>query len=579
MRCFAVWIIVFVLAVSLASPVLEASDDLDYVSLLDRLDADRAWGIVNDLAGDRFEGRRSGTRAADLASEYIADYFDSIGLKPAGEGGTYRTKFDVPLWQLTQMPRLALLDARGNRLKALEYRRDFYVQPGSGAGNYSADVIFGGYGITANSLGYDDYANTSTRGKIVLAIIGTPPFNRFEGENYGTWYSKAENAMSHGAVGLILVDSPAEPTPHYIERWRGGWTIYRNLVILGASIEMADELLKDTGLTLSSVQRTIDQDLKPQSSSLNRQLHVSVEVSFTEIAEAYNVLGFIPGSDPTASKKAVIIGAHYDHWGKDVDGQIFRGANDDASGVAVMMEIARVFSAAVRPRWSVLFAAWSGEEECLCGSYAYVGSPSFPLEETVAYLNLDMVGYGRQLLCEVSEAHKELRTVVTESAEQLGISFNLQGFSGSSDQVPFEEKRVQNLMFIYWPDEFYHTPADTADRVSTRKLLETARLTALTTLELAEVMVMKPTTTSALTSAQFVNQVFTIDALLIVGVAFTISAAAGAFHFRRRKQLTCMSSGSEEEADDRLQRLVRTRRRESSIYDNLTQFQSSFGSD
>jgi len=534
MRRFAIWIIVLVLGASLAPSVLEAADDLDYFSLLDYIDADRAWRIVNDLAGDRFEGRRAGTRTADLASEYIAGYFKSIGLKTAGEYATYRTEFTVPLWQLIQMPRTALVDASGSRLRAFEYRKDFYVQPGSGAGNYSADIVFAGYGITANSMGYDDYANISTRGKTVLAIIGAPPSLAVD---YGAWYSKAENAISHGAVGLILVDNPAEPTPHYIERWSGGWTIYRKLVILRASIEMADSLLKDAGWTMSSVQRTIDQGLKPQSFPLDKRLQVSVEVSFTENANAYNVLGFIPGFDP-ASRKAVIIGAHYDHWGRDVDGRIFRGANDDASGVAVTMEIARVFSAVVKPRWSVLFAAWSGEEQGLWGSYAYVKDPFFPLEDTIAYLNLDMVGYGQQLQCQVSEAHKELRQVVTESAEQLGISLDLQGFSGGSDQVPFENRKVQNLMFIYWPDEFYHTPADTADHVSRRNLLETARLTALMALKLAEATPMSATKSAAYTttSAQIVTREFTIEPLLILGVAFIITVSAGAFYLRRRRK-------------------------------------------
>jgi len=523
--------IVFVVGASLSSPVLEVAGDLDYVSLLDSLDADRAWSIVNDLAGDRFEGRRSGTETADLASQYIAGYFDSIRLKAAGEDATYRTKFTVPLWQLVQMPLLASVDKSGNPLKAFEYRKDFYVQPCSGTGNHSTDVVFAGYGITANSLGYDDYANISTRGKIVLAIIGTPPYYRFEDGHYGAWYSKAENAISHGAVGLILVDNPAEPTPHYIKRWRGGWTIYRKLVILGGSIGMADELLKDTGWTLPSIQHIINQDLKPQSFPLNKRVHASVEVSYTESANAYNVLGFIPGSDPASSRKAVIIGAHYDHWGTDVDGGVFRGANDDASGVAVMMEIARVFSASVKPRWSVLFAAWSGEEEGLFGSHAYVDSPPFPLEGTVAYLNLDMVGYGQQMQCQVSEAHRELRAAVTESAEQLLISVDLQDFSGSSDQVPFEEKKVQNLMFIYWPDEVYHTPADTADHVSRRNLLETARLTALTALKLAEATVMKLTTSAQLA-------ISSIDILVMAGVAFIVAAAAGSFYFQRsRKRL------------------------------------------
>ena len=552
-RPVVVLVMLFLAAASGAAPVLDATDDLGYLSLLDQLDADEAWSVVDHLASDSFEGRRAGTLTADLASEYIAGYFASIRLEPAGQTGTYRTKFAIPLWQLVQLPNLALLDAGGNTLLDFKYRKDFNVIPGSGEGDYSAEVVFAGYGISANNIGYDDYADISARAKIVLAIVGAPPSDRFRDGDYEASYVKAENAFRHGAAGLILIDSPADPTPHYVERTRCGccWRIYEGLTILGGAVGLAEALLKDSGLTLDSVQRTINRDLKPQSFDLRKRLHVSVAVSFTENPNAYNVLGFIPGSDPGASRKTVIIGAHYDHWGKDVDGSIFRGANDDASGIAVMMEIARIFSADVRPKSSVLFTAWSGEEEGFYGSYAYVNHPYFPLGETIAYLNLDMVGYGQQLSAHASEAHKTLRDVVSESAEMLGMPLSVQGYTGGSDQVPFEQKGVQNVILIYWPDDLYHTPADTASHVSRRNLIETARLTALIALRLSKATVARrlltategtaPVSRTSTPKTEYETGTFwkiitqsTVE--IALGLASAIVIVAAAFYFQRRKR-------------------------------------------
>jgi len=523
------WIMILLAVASTRVPALGEAADTDYFTILDRLDPDRAWSIVDHLANSVFDGRKSGTQAADLASDYIAGYFGSIGLESAGEHGTYVDEFAVPFWQLEKMPSLELVDDAGKVAHVFSYRRDFYIQPGSGSGDYTAEVAFVGYGITASSTGYDDYANVSASGRIVLAIIGTPP-SGFSDSAYATWYSKAENALSHGAVGLILVDSPAQPTPHYIEKWSGGWAFYDRLAILRGSIAMADILLRKSGQTLLSVQSMIDRNLKPQSFLAGIKLHISLQADFRKDVKAHNVLGFIRGYDPTASERALIIGAHYDHLGKDVDGSIFSGANDDASGVAVLMEVARVFSSSARSRWSILFAAWSGEEEGFYGSYAYVNHPYFPLAGTIAYLNLDLVGYGQPLTCEVSATYSALRTVVTESAHELGISAHVRGFIGSSDHAVFEERKVPNLMFIYWPDELYHTPADKADHVSRENLIETARLTALVALRLSEASI------ATTTAGEPFNAVFAAQLLLVGAVAVIVSVGFVVLWSRRLRQ-------------------------------------------
>ncbi len=526
----------FLVGVLLVAPVPHVAANPDYVSFLNYLDTTRAMGMINDLAGDQFEGRRAGTHGADLASEYIGSNFKAMGLQPAGTDGTYRTGFTMPLWELAEIPSIELMDPLGNTLQNLVYRKDFTVIPGSGGGDDSAEVVFGGYGTTVPSLGYDDYSGISVRGKIILAMVGSPASDQFTQDDYAPAYVKAENALSHGAVGLILVDSPADPTPNYMKRQRCGccWTFYQGLTILGGSVDLADILLEGSGVTLKSLQRTIDETMEPKSFPLGKQLHMHVQVQFTTHANAYNVLGFIPGSDPSASEKAVIIGAHYDHWGKDVDGSIFRGANDDASGVAVMMEIARLFSAGAIPKLSVLFAAWSGEEEGFYGAYAYVSHPYFSLRGTLAYLNLDMVGYGERLLAEVSEAHEALRAITSESAGELGISILLGGYSGGSDHSQFEERGVPNLMFIYWPDEVYHTPGDTTDHVSKANLLGTARLTALVALRLSEAIIL-PITSSTATSHEVSSPTIlpVTSAVVVVGIAFLVVATVGVLHVKR----------------------------------------------
>jgi len=511
MRRLLVAAMLILATTSLTIPVLAAGADSDYIKFLENLDADRAWNIVNDLAGDRFEGRRTGTPGADLASLYVANYFSSIGLKPAGPDGTYRASFKAPLCQLKRLPTLALVDANGNTLQTLVYKKDFYMRQCSGGGNYSGDVVFAGYGITAKELSYDDYAGISVSGKFAIAIAGTPPSDKFSRTDYGTWYSKADNAQSHGAVGLIIVDSPVSPTENYIELWSGGWWDQKGFTLLRGSIDMADLLLKDQGVTLSSVQQEINQDLKPESFALSKRLRISAEAVSTETATGYNVLGYIPGSDPAASKRVVVIGAHYDHGGIDVDGSILRGANDDASGTAVMMEIARVFAAGVRPKWSVVFAAWAGEEEGLVGSKAYVNHPYFPLGGTIAYLNLDMVGAGQGLLCEISQAHADLFATMTESRQELNISLNVESPSGDSDHASFEDRDVPNLMLIYWPDNVYHTSRDIPDHVSKEHLLETARLTALMALKLSQAAITAMTLTTEVITTTSTFQTTTLQ--------------------------------------------------------------------
>jgi len=559
-RAFTVFLVVLVIYPS-AAPVLGASNSQDYVSFLNSMDVVRMLGTIRDLTDDSFGGRQSGTQGATLASEYISNYFGTLGLRPAGTDGTYRAQFTMPLWQLTQVPQLTI---EGTPPRDFVYRKDFSIHPGSDNGQFSADVVFAGYGITATDLAYDDFAGISASGKIVLVIAGTPPNGRFRESSYGSPYSKYENARAHHAVGLILANAPANPADNYVQIGRGvmgpsgGPYLWTKLTIFRGSVEMADAILAPTGKTLLILENGIDSSLKPNSLQMQTKLKVSVTVSYNEDATAVNVLGIVPGSDPAATQKVIIIGAHYDHLGRDADGSIFRGANDNGSGVAVMMEIAHILATGSKPKWTILFAAWSGEEEGLWGSWNYVNNSYFSLARTEAYINLDMVGCCTGLTAYVSEDYSGLRGVLSDSANALQLSPDVQGFSGGSDHVLFEENHVPNLMFIYEPlDAVYHTPADTIDHISRQDLLETGKLTALMALKLSEATVTlateaatsaptQQTTTSVQTETQ--PQVLSIapttNELLIAVVVIIVVAGAIAFHMTKgRKQLEKQSHG------------------------------------
>ncbi|NIR35196.1 MAG: M20/M25/M40 family metallo-hydrolase, partial [Actinobacteria bacterium] len=208
-----------------------------------------------------------------------------------------------------------------------------------------------------------------------------------------------------------------------------------------------------------------------------------VAVEEQEQVQARNVLGLLPGSDPQRSDEVVVIGAHYDHLGRDPDGAINNGANDNASGVATVLEIARLYQAQdYRPARSVLFAAWDGEELGLLGARHYVAHPTLPLTQTVATVNLDMVGAGEALRIDGEGA---VAAQLRASAEAYGITTTLT-FDGRSDHFAFYEAGVPAAMLIYWPDALYHTPDDQADTIAPEHLKTVGVLAAHTLAALAD---------------------------------------------------------------------------------------------
>jgi Zn-dependent M28 family amino/carboxypeptidase len=363
---------------------------------------------VRYLSHDLLEGRGTGQRGGDIAAEYIATQFAESGLKPAGDHGTYMQK--VPLVGITTLPetQFSLVPKRGEtmNLKPLdEYVA--YDQTQQLLSDVDADIVFVGYGIEAAEYNWDDYKGVDVRGKVLLMLVNEPPSDDpkfFKGKAltyYGRWTYKYEEAARKGAVGVILV--------HDTQMASYPWEVVRNsnsgeksyLKLEGPALKVASWIHRDvaTRLALASgmnldkmMQDAQSREFRPVS--LGAKLHAHM-VSKIRNFESNNVLAILPGSDRKAADEAVIYTAHYDHFGirPDMPGDnIFNGANDNATGCGILLELARAFgTAAARPRRSILFAAVTAEEQGLLGS-EYLGKhPPVPAGKITLDLNYDAV--------------------------------------------------------------------------------------------------------------------------------------------------------------------------------------------
>ncbi|HEY0428258.1 MAG TPA: M20/M25/M40 family metallo-hydrolase [Pyrinomonadaceae bacterium] len=369
---------------------------------------------INYLASDKLEGRRTGEKGATMAAGYIANLFAAYKLKPSGSTTSKNYLQAFPFVTGVEMAkdnafRLELTNAGGQRVKIeniLPVRPVGFSPNGEVA---DAEVVFAGFGIASSEAKYDDYNydgnNLDVKGKIVLAFDGTPdnapnsPFARFDAR------AKANIAKEKGALGLLLISRETKLEDDKLAQLKYDQTlgeaalptyvIARNTAqnILGVGenelplIESLIAMRKDAGVKTKFPFR----DTRPRA---------GFKVNLVKKqAESYNVVGILEGRDAQLKNEAIVIGAHYDHLGRGGAGslavnstEIHHGADDNASGVAAMLELARQFAKAKTNQRTLIFIAFSGEEEGLIGSKFYVNNPTFPLEKTVAMINMDMVG-------------------------------------------------------------------------------------------------------------------------------------------------------------------------------------------
>ncbi|HET7876435.1 MAG TPA: M28 family peptidase [Methylomirabilota bacterium] len=435
---------------------------------------------VKMLSAPENEGRASGTQGADRAAAQIAALFKQAGLGPGGHAGGYLQPFQVTTGvRLGPQNTLSVVTpaARSFMLGA-----DFTPLPVSGDGVEENALVFAGYGITAPDLGYDDYAGLDVRGKIVLVLSREPrsqdpasPFRRPQAYHYAERSHKIINAREHGARGILLVEHPSAEQER-LPRLEG---ITHPWGILAAFVTRAvgDSLLGPSGKRLAELAAAIDQALAPRSFPV-AGVRVRLELSLTrDRGTAANVVGVLPGTDPALRNEAIVVGAHYDHLGHggegslapDQIGAIHHGADDNASGTAAVMALARAFAAAGGAPRTLIFVAFAGEEMGLLGSGHYVKQPVHPLDRTALMVNLDMVGRLREGKLYVAgvDSGTGLRSLVSDAAQGLGLALQLQGDPYSpSDHTAFYAAGRPVVFLFTGAHGDYHRPSDTWDKIN-----------------------------------------------------------------------------------------------------------------
>ncbi len=437
---------------------------------------------VRSLASERLQGRATGTPGLEKAAEYIARQFRSMGLRPPA-GNDYYQAFRVTSdARLGKANRLEF--SEGAKRTSLTVDQWYRPMPFSANGRASGELVFAGYGITAPEYGYDDYAGIDARGRIVLVLRHEPQeFDEksvFAGRvytNHSMTDVKTANAAVHGALAVIFVnDMPTHPVDSDVmERLLQTIGPARSrILVMQVQTSVANQWLRPAGHSIEELVLDIDKDLKPRSFQVPATLRLDLEVSLRERQrEVHNVLAYLPGE----TDELIVVGAHYDHIGLGYQfsmdstkrGSVHPGADDNASGTAGVIELARYFARQPKQRRGILFVTFAGEEYGLLGSSFYVNHPPLPLAKTVAMINMDMIGRMRDNKLYVGGMHSG--TGFQELVEDLNraAGFDLAdadaGGYGSSDQFSFLPKKIPVLFFFSGLHPDYHTPGDTWDKI------------------------------------------------------------------------------------------------------------------
>jgi Tol biopolymer transport system component len=444
--------------------------------------ADRTMADIQWLADDAREGRGMGTAGLTASAAWIEARFRQLGLTPAGDHGTYRQRFDVPVSIRVASETALWLDGKPVS------REQFEPAGFSTSGAAEGDVVFAGWGITAPEVDFDDYRGISVKNKIVLVRRFAPEEGPFQDEKLqrrtSDLRSKAWNAREHGAAALIVADLPppvsGKPAP-------------AEPPLPLPSVETGT----DAGIPVILLKRADAERLL--SESHRARLRVSVAV---EIEPAFNIIGKIPAEAPDRVRGTVLVGAHYDHLGMGGRGSmapdvrdIHHGADDNASGTAALFAIARALRPqAARLRRDITLVAFSGEEEGVLGSTAFTRHPpgGLDLSDIVAMLNMDMIGRLRHNKLTVigGQSAAEWPQIVSQACERARIECSIGGDAyGPSDQSPFYAAGVSALHFFTGVHDDYHKPTDTADKINAAGEVQIADLVA----DLAEAVSNRPT--------------------------------------------------------------------------------------
>ncbi|MBY0479547.1 MAG: M20/M25/M40 family metallo-hydrolase [Chitinophagaceae bacterium] len=465
---------------------------------MNRIDTNTIRSHIAYLADDKLKGRLPGTEGYQLAVDYVVDQYKKMGVAAGGDNGGYTQKLVIRKSTLINHSAVAVLKDNSGNSDTLEFEKDFTAVPNPLRENSSAEgrLVFVGYGIDIPG-GYSDYTGIDVKGKIVLMVFGAiDGLHSTLTSHYTNAGNKLNTAFNKGAIGAIIIGPQSSGTSNVtlnpektIAYGRG---FVGNLqVVLNAGRATISRLFLNSGKNLDKLRAEIKKG-NPSSFELPYSLSVYYKTSHSDF-ESYNVVGLIPGTDKVLKNEYVVHSAHLDHVGigRAVNGDsIYNGAHDNASGVASLLEIARIYkSSNAKPKRSVLIVMVTGEEMGLIGSSYFAANPTVPKSSIVADVNTDMPTVIAPLLSVVplGAEHSSIMGNVQFAADYLGLDIEKdpepeQGRFVRSDQYSFVMNGIPALHIKYgnkttipgfdmvafvkqWRAKYYHQSADGLDGI------------------------------------------------------------------------------------------------------------------
>jgi len=446
--------------------------------------------VVKYLSSKELAGRLSGSDGYNKAASFMANEFAYLDLKPLGDK-KYFQNLEVEYNEILAPAKLNLIE--NNQVKN-EYKlgRDYVFRGFTGSGHITASLAFVGYGITNTKLNYDEYAGIDVKGKIVIAFKYNPKWRIEDKYHLGdpSLREKISNAYEHGAVVIMFVSFPndAKPQGPILSILDGEGKQNESFPSMHIDIPVADEFLVGSGYTLKDLQTKIDSTRKPFSIPLTTTAEILATAKYYEEMETMNVVGLLEGSDPKLKDEYLVIGAHLDHVGSQA-GEIYApGANDNASGSAAVLEMAKTFiNSKIKPKRSIIFVLFASEEIGLEGAKHFADNSPVPVEKITAMINLDCVGYGDSIqvgngksapnLWQIAKTNDSLYTKQMTTNTWLG---------GGADATPFHQKGIPCAYFVTTNSyEHLHSITDTYDTLNKDLYEKITRLAYLTAADVA----------------------------------------------------------------------------------------------
>lgn len=472
----------------LAPTMAYAQEEVTKDTLL-RANTDTLMKHVRILSSSQYEGRMAGSEAFLDAANYCAEVLASYGVKPfQEEWGQY---FQVEYNEIENCNFYTYVNDNDVRVQYV-LGRDYVCSSMTGRGYTNAPVVFCGWGIDHYS--YDEYGKVDVRGKVVLCLSGVPEFLPGKiTDHYATLRDKAEVARKHGAVGLVCINMSESCRPYEVQHWAwcGEGSHLMTFPVVQPTREMATALLADEQMTFDSVVNRLTETMTPQSFHLRKSFEININAKYHPNATTANVVGVLPGYDAKLKNEYIVVGAHLDHVGIQGNTCLFPGANDNATGVAAVLEAARLLTVNAPKeieynKRSIVFVLFSGGELQNLGSSIFVSN--FPkLRNVECFINAESIGQGDSIQVLGNKRFPMLWNIASRN-DSISTKSLVKGYRTmpKGDAAPFAQVGIPSLVFTGFMGNLNdHVPSDISENVDRDLMTKNASLMAEVIYELS----------------------------------------------------------------------------------------------